>query len=474
MTAITRENATLPALGETSPGRAAARQTAGGGRNDPPPTRFVTSWGRVKRERTPVVTPAFLDQLPAMLRATADRPMLALGLGRSYGDSCLNRAGAIIDMTALDRVIAFDPATGVIRAEAGLSLSDLLRIVVPHGWFVSTTPGTRFVTLGGAVANDVHGKNHHVAGTLGASVRRLCLHRSDRSAIELSPADNPELFNATIAGLGLTGLIAWVELQLTRVPGSYLGAENVPFTGYAEFAAIARDSAATHEHTVAWIDCTTGQDGKSTRGLFSRANWLNDGLYKAHVDETRAALPIELPGFAMNPFSLRAFNSLYYTAGARKSGRSRVHYAPFFYPLDAIRNWNRAYGRAGFYQYQCVVPSDASDAAIPAMLAEIARSGQGSCLAVLKTFGDKPSPGLMSFPREGVTLALDFPNRMSRTHLLFERLDAIVAEAKGRLYPAKDGRMPATLFRAGYPGLEQFARHIDPKFQSDFWRRMNP
>lgn len=432
----------------------------------------MTSWGRVRRLRASLATPAFLDQIPRVLNAEPGRKLLGVGLGRSYGDSGLNEGGAVIDMTALDRVIAFDPQTGIIRAEAGLSLSELLRIVVPHGWFLPTTPGTRFVTLGGAVANDVHGKNHHAAATFGAAVRRLCLHTSTAGALEISPAGNSDLFRATVAGLGLTGLIAWIEVQLVRIPGAYLGAENVAFTGYAEFAAIARESAASHEHTVAWIDCTTGEDGRSTRGLFSRANWLPDGLYHVHDDRTRAAVPFQMPGFTLNPLSLKAFNTLYYHAGRLKQGRQRVHYAPFFYPLDAVRNWNRVYGGAGFYQYQCVVPPAAADVAIPAMLGEIARSGQGSCLAVLKTFGDKPSPGLLSFPMEGVTLALDFPNRKARTHRLFERLDAIVAEAEGRLYPAKDGRMPQALFRAGYPELERFSTHIDPQFRSDFWRRM--
>ncbi len=437
-----------------------------------PLTHKITSWGRVKHVGAHRIAPAFSDQLPDIIAARPADRFLPIGLGRSYGDSCLNSAGTVIDMTALDRVMAFDPSTGVVRAEAGLSLSDLLRIVVPHGWFLPTTPGTRFVTLGGAVANDVHGKNHHAAGTFGAYVRRLGLHRTDIGALELSPEKNAELYRATVAGLGLTGLIAWVELQLVRVPGSYIGAQNVPFGGYAEFVAIARDSAAAFEHTVAWIDCTTGLDGKSTRGLFSRGNWLPDGLYKAHDDRTGASLPIELPGFSINAVTLRAFNKLYYTAGAMKRAPTRVHYAPFFYPLDAIRNWNRAYGSAGFYQYQCVVPPAAADTAIPEMLGEIARSGQGSCLAVLKTFGEKPSPGMLSFPFEGVTLALDFPNRKARTHLLFERLDAIVSEAKGRLYPAKDGRMPASLFRAGYPELARFTTLVDPCFQSDFWRRM--
>lgn len=434
---------------------------------------LITSWGRVTHRLAARARPAFLDEVGRLIADTREGPLLGIGLGRSYGDSGLNAGGRILDMTALDSVIAFDKATGVFRAEAGLTLSTLLRIVVPHGWFLPTTPGTRFVTLGGAVANDVHGKNHHTSGAIGCSIRRIGLHRSDMGAVELAPDSSPELFAATIGGLGLTGIITWVELQLVRIGSAHLAAETISFAGYGEFKHLAEVSAPRFEHTVAWIDCTSSKDGRSTRGLFSRANWLVDDALVTHDDRTLAALPLDLPSFAINPLTLKAFNALYYTAGARQSGAQRVHYAPFFYPLDAIRNWNRAYGSMGFYQYQSVVPYKSANEAIPAMLGEIARSGQGSCLAVLKTFGPKSSPGLLSFPREGVTLALDFPNRKARTARLFERLDAIVGEAQGRLYPAKDGRMPATMFRQGFPLLEQFSRQVDPRFESDFWRRMS-
>lgn len=434
---------------------------------------LITSWGRVTRRLATRARPAFRDEIGALIADTCDASLLGIGLGRSYGDSGLNAGGRILDMTALDGVMAFDQPTGVIRAEAGLTLSALLRIVVPHGWFLPTTPGTRFVTLGGAVANDVHGKNHHTAGTIGCSVRRIGLHRSDIGAVEAGPDTNADLFAATVGGLGLTGLITWVELQLVRIGSAYLAAETIPFAGYGEFKHLADVSAPSFEHTVAWIDCTSSNDGRTTRGLLSRANWLIDGAFDTHDDRSLAAVPFELPSFAINPLTLKAFNALYYAAGARKQGARRVHYAPFFYPLDAIRDWNRAYGSKGFYQYQCVVPYASAGDAIPAMLGEIARSGQGSCLAVLKTFGARPSPGMLSFPYEGVTLALDFPNRKARTAKLFERLDSVVAEALGRLYPAKDGRMPAFMFRQGYPLLERFSRQVDPRFQSDFWRRMS-
>lgn len=431
----------------------------------------LLSWGRVCPAPARVARPRYRDELPALIHANVASPMLAIGLGRSYGDSGLNTGRPVIDMTGLDRVISFDPETGVIEAEAGLSLSDLIRIALPHGYFPATTPGTRYVTLGGAIANDVHGKNHHRVGTFGCSVLSLDLVRSDRDHVRATPDENRELFAATIGGLGLTGVIAAARLQLRKVGSGFLEAETIPFRGVSEFLSLAAESAAGHEHTVAWVDCTSG--AKAARGLFSRANDLPYGPRRPHDDRRRLALPCQLPGLAINPLSLKVFNALYYTAGVRTKGsRRRVHYAPFHYPLDAVGNWNLAYGRRGFYQYQCVVPMAAADDAISAMLREIAASGQGSALAVLKTFGAKPSPGLLSFPFEGATLALDFPNRGQRTHALFDRLDAVVREAAGRLYPAKDGRMPPELFRAGYPEWQRFTASIDPRLNSDFWRRM--
>lgn len=433
--------------------------------------RQLTSWGRVTPSRVRIARPRFRDELVDVLCSGSASPMLGVGLGRSYGDSGLNSGRPIIDMTALDRIVAFDRQTGIIEAEAGLSLSELIRVVLPHGFFPATTPGTRFVTLGGAVANDVHGKNHHVAGTFGCSVLELGLVRSDLGPLRASAKENPALFAATIGGLGLTGLIATVRLQLRRMGSAYLEAETIPFRGMGEFLSLAADSSASHEHTVAWVDCTSG--AHEVRGLFSRANDLPYGPRTPHSDSRMLALPLALPQFAINPLSLRAFNLLYYAAGARKKGkRQLVHYAPFHYPLDAIGNWNLAYGRRGFYQYQCVVPMAAAEPAMSEMLREIAASGQGSCLAVIKTFGPKASPGLLSFPFEGATLALDFPNREARTHALFARLDRIVSDAKGRLYPAKDGRMSPEMFRAGYPAWQQFSAAIDPRLNSDFWRRM--
>lgn len=432
----------------------------------------ILSWGRVAREPHFVARPAFADELPELLRADRGSSTLAVGLRRSYGDSGLNGGGNLLDMTSLDRLIAFDADRGVLRTDAGLSLSELLRITVPKGWFPATSPGTRFVTLGGAVANDVHGKNHHSAGSIGCSVRALGLVRSDGSRLNLSPDENAGLFAATIGGLGLTGVIEWVELQLTPIASAWLDVEIIPYENINAFWALAEESATEFEHTVAWIDCLA-RGATAGRGVFTRARWLSDGRLDAHDDRTVKAVPFDAPSFALNPLSVRAFNEFYYRAKKYSGKKDVQHYSAHFYPLDAIRGWNRLYGPGGMLQYQCVIPFATARAALPALLDEVARGREASFLAVLKTFGDKPSPGLLSFPRPGATLALDFPFRGTSTLAIMTRLDTIIREAGGALYPAKDGRMGAEMFRLSYPLIEQFLPHKDPKMGSNFWRRVS-
>lgn len=429
----------------------------------------ILSWGRVVRRTQHVAQPRFCDELAGLFDGSAGASRLASGLRRSYGDSCLNSEGGLIDARRLDRIIAFDAATGVLRAEAGTSLSQILRLVVPKGWFLPTAPGTRFVTLGGAVANDVHGKNHHRAGTFGCHVRALGMVRSDRSALTVTAQSDPPLFGSTIGGLGLTGLIAWVELQLVKVGSSFLNVETIAYDNLNAFWALADESVARFEHTVAWIDCAA-RGASLGRGVFSRGDWANDGVYATHDDATWKRVPIEAPGFALNALTVRAFNEVYYRIGRAKAGSSRQHYAPFFYPLDAVLDWNRLYGRRGMRQYQCVIPPERARDAIGELLELIAASGQASFLAVIKTFGALSSPGLLSFPRPGATLALDFPDRGEATFALMARLDAIVDAAGGALYPAKDGRMSREMFRRSFPRWAEFAR--DPGMNSDFWRRV--
>lgn len=391
-------------------------------------------------------------------------------MGRSYGDVALNSGGTLISTRALDRFVAFDRESGILQAEAGVTLEEVIRIALPHGWFLPTTPGTKHISLGGAVANDVHGKNHHRAGTFGCWLHGLELARSDGSLQTCGPHVNEEMFRATVGGLGMTGLITRVRLQLVRVPGAFLDSEDIAFSGLDEFFELtAQSDAGDWEHTVAWMDCVSARAG---RGIFSRANWSQTAERPLRLGGFRPSMPVDAPSFLLNRLSVSAFNEFYYRVKAMRARRARIHFNACFYPLDGILDWNRLYGRAGFYQYQCVLPRAVQQEALRALLREIGASGQPSFLAVVKGFGDRRSPGLLSFPFPGTHIALDFPNRGTGTRGLFERLDAIVAAAGGRLYPAKDGRMTPALFRSGYPQWTRVSELKDLQVQSDFWRRV--
>jgi len=430
------------------------------------------SWGRTPRLRPArVVRPAWTSDVPAALAAAAasGQRVLAYGQGRSYGDACLNEGGTLVDTQNLDRFLYFDPESGVLRAESGVTLAQILALVVPHGWFLPVTPGTKYVTLGGAVANDVHGKNHHAAGTFGRFVTRLALARSTGEVLELTPDD--DLFRATVAGLGLTGLILWVEIRLHPIASDQIEGRSTKFSTLAEFFALSEAASARSPYVVSWID-TLRPEG---RGLLMEGDHAPDGgLPEPGVSPpaARLAVPVDAPGWALSRPTVRAFNAAYYGRQRAKAVETRGHYEPFFYPLDAVRDWNRGYGRRGFFQYQFVVPFADGDAAVREILGRLAASGEGSFLAVLKTFGDVPSPGLMSFPRPGVTLALDLPNRGERTVRLLRGCDEIVRQSGGAVYPAKDACMTPESFRTFFPQWEAFAEHLDPAFSSSFWRRV--
>jgi len=426
--------------------------------------RPVSSWGRLSAPPHEVVELADRDHIPAVL--AAHRPGIAYGLGRSYGDECLNPEGVLWSTASLDRLIAFDSATGRLTCESGARLYDIQRVMIPRGWSLPVVPGTQQVTVGGAIANDVHGKNHHGAGTFGDHVRALRLVRTDGETIECGPDLRPDWFAATVGGMGLTGVIAEAELQLRRTPGPWLEAETLPFKGLDDFFRLSAESEAAWEHTVSWIDCTSGAD---VRGLFMRANPTEGGDRPRRA--RRKTFPFTPPVSLVNRLTLRALNEGYYALNKRHAGRRIVHYEPFLYPLDGIGEWNRLYGPRGFYQYQCVVPHGPGRQAVHDMLDAIAHAGEGSILAVLKTFGDRRPPGLLSFVAPGVTLALDFQNR-SGVLALFERLDAIVRAAGGRLYPAKDARMPRGMFEATYPDLAEFLAFRDPGISSGMSRRL--
>jgi FAD/FMN-containing dehydrogenase len=434
------------------------------------PRESLTSWGRVLQCEHDVVTLTNrLDDLPQLPGGSAT--FLPYGNGRSYGDSCLNLGGAILKTQSLDRFIAFDLGTGILRCEGGVLLSEILRLVVAQGWFLPVTPGTRFVTLGGAIANDVHGKNHHVTGTFGRHVRQLELLRSDGQRLICSATENPDFFAATLGGLGLTGLIAWGEIQLRRIGNPWIDAETIRYESMDEFFALCAESDTDYEYTVSWVDCAS-KGKRLGRGLFMRGNHAPAGSMPGKHSQRTLSFPFVPPVSIVNSLSLKAFNAAYYHKQLTKNNRQVQHYEPFFYPLDGILEWNRMYGPKGFYQYQCVIPHTHGKDAIVELLKEIAASGMGSFLAILKICGDMASPGMLSFPTPGVSLALDFPNRGAKLDQLFARLDRIVSSAGGRLYPAKDGRMPGSLFRSGYPRWQEFTNYIDPKFSSSFWRRV--
>jgi FAD/FMN-containing dehydrogenase len=425
---------------------------------------FSSAWGNL--DWPPAAEEArFADRAAGLPGAKGS--LLPYGNGRSYGDVCLNPGGTLLQMRGLDRFIAFDENTGVLACEAGVLLADILSLLVPRGWFLPVTPGTRYVTVGGAIANDVHGKNHHAAGSFGAHVRGFELLRSDGSRRRCSPGENADWFAATIGGLGLTGVITQAELQLRRIAGNSIAVCNQRFTGLDEFFALNAQAEADHEYAVAWIDCMASMP----RGVLMAGDHADD-LLDAPSGEKN--VPLTPPFSLINNASLRAFNAAYFSKPwpGGWPAEQTVHYQPFFYPLDAIGHWNRIYGPRGFYQYQSVVPQAVAREATGEMLAAIAASGQGSFLAVLKTLGKQSTPGMLSFPMAGTTLALDFPNRSGPTLKLFERLDAIVRAAGGRLYAAKDARMPGSMFRETYPQWQAFQSFVDPKFSSGFWRRV--
>ncbi len=400
------------------------------------------------------------------------RTILPYGNGRSYGDVCLNDGGLLLDCRGLDRFIRLDPEIGLLCCESGVLLSDILKHSVPRGWFLPVVPGTKFVTVGGAIANDVHGKNHHQAGSFGCYVRCFELLRSDGGRLICSATENEVLFRATIGGMGLTGVITWAEIQLQRINGPVIRQEVIRYKNLSEFFSLARESDRNYAHTVAWVDCAA-KGSRIGRGLFIRGNYAETREGKLPKAPRRGFnFPVDPPLSAVNGLTLKIFNKLYYRKQWSDRIEGLVHYEPFFFPLDTILNWNRAYGSKGFLQYQCALPTNNAEDAIQSILDRISRAGLGSSLSVLKVFGNKASPGLMSFPKPGATLALDFPNNGKKTLELIEQLDRITRESGGRIYAGKDVCMKPETFQTGYPQWKTMEEFIDPSFSSSFWRRV--
>ncbi len=431
----------------------------------------MESWGRYPKSIARRVTNA---QWVSDSLSSSVQKIIPYGQGRSYGDVCLNNQEDIVTTKFLNRFISFDKNSGILRCESGVTLADILKLVVPHGWFVPVTPGTKFVSVGGAIANDVHGKNHHVSGTFGCHVISFELLRSDQTRTVCSPSNSADLFSATIGGLGLTGLITWAEIQLKPIKGPYIDEESIKFRSLREFFEISRSTDSKFEYTVAWLDCVASGNNLG-RGIFMRGKHSdapsngNDSFR-----ESKLGVPFNFPSWALNNLSVKAFNFLYFNKQLNKVLNHTVHYEPFFYPLDAVKNWNRIYGKSGFLQFQCAIPHNngIGEKAIERILKEIVNDGSASFLAVLKEFGDKKSPGLMSFPKPGITLCLDFSFKGERSLKLFQKIYQIVIDNDGSLYPAKDACMSSEMFLKSFPQVSDFCKYIDPKFSSEFWRRV--
>ena len=430
-------------------------------------TRY-RSWGLVTDEPQIAQAPTWASDA---LQLPAGKTLLPFGNGRSYGDSCLNTGGELLDSKALDRFISLDTQSGVLVAEPGVTLNNILQHVVPLGWFLPVSPGTSYVTLGGAVANDVHGKNHHRDGTFGNFVHEFTVLRSDGTHLVCSASENTKMFNATLGGLGLTGVITRITLQLIPINSAYLDVHMAVFRGIDEFQVLSDKYRNDYQYTVAWLDCASG--GKQfARGIFMAANHASSGALQPGPKAPRLSIPFNFPRWVLNRYSIKAFNELYFRWQRSLTTQPQTqHYQGFFYPLDAIGSWNRIYGAAGFHQYQFVVPFDKADV-LESILYDIVDSGMGSFLAVLKEFGDVPSTGMLSFPRPGLCLALDFADRGARTIRLIQNLDAKVRAAGGAAYPAKDRLMSADSFEHYFDRLSEFKQYVDPAFSSGFWRRV--
>lgn len=434
-----------------------------------PASVILSGWGRFPRCRTDLVAPRDEPALRALLKGG---PLVARGSGRAYGDSAVS-PGQTVEMRHFDRMIAFDPATGQLVAEAGLRLAEVIGSFLPRGWFPAVTPGTRFVTLGGAIAADVHGKNHHRDGSFGAFVDWIDLMGPDGGVRRCSRSENADLFGWTVGGMGLTGVILRAAIRLRPVETGWIRQETRPAPNL-DAAIDTIEAAGGATYSVAWIDCLSRGAGLGRSlvlvGEHAGAAELGPRERAAPWGPARRSrqVPFDAPPGLLNGLTVRSFNALYWRQGLRHAGARLVDWDSYFYPLDALLGWNRIYGPRGFAQYQCVVPLAAARRGLRALLETISGAGSGSFLAVLKRFG--PQDSRFSFPMEGYTLALDFP--VSRgTLALMERLDAIVLDHGGRFYLAKDARMSAaTLRRADARTLDfialRQAQGLSPCFRS--------
>ncbi len=452
-----------------------ARPAEGGGPPERPGWRHgvFAGWGRVARAEMDAARPERLSDLAQALAAAGRRGIIVYAGGRSYGDAALNGGGQAILTRRLDRLLDFDPASGVVVAEAGVSFEDLRRVLLPRGFLSPVTPGTAFATLGGAVANDVHGKNQDHAGNFGRHLAWLELMLPSGETRRLMPDDR--LFKATLGGLGLTGIVVAVALKMMRVPSRFVTLQERRVRDLDEFLEALEEVRRTSAYSVGWIDALA-QGRQLGRGIVESADPAPPAPHDRYREAPARNLPMGLLSMALNPLSIGLFNALYWRRVPAGGRARRVPYDRFLYPLDAIAGWDRLYGRRGFHQFQCLLPEATSRLALRSLLETCVGSRAAPFLGVLKTMGQEGT-GLLSFGGRGHTLALDFPARPGIDDLLV-RLERVVLDHGGRIYLAKDARMSAAGFAVMYPRLSEFRAilaEVDPegRMMSDLARRLD-
>ena len=442
----------------------------------------LTGWGRTAPTRATVTPVRSVDDVAAVIGGSGTRGVLARGLARSYGDAAQNAGGAVLDLTGLDRVLAADLVTGELDVEAGASLDRLMQLFVPLGWFVPVTAGTRYVTVGGAIAADIHGKNHHRVGSFGAHVAWLDLVTADGQERRVGPDTDPDLFWATVGGMGLTGVIVRARVRMKPIETSRCVVDTDRTPDLDSLLDLLTTTDHHYDYSVAWIDCVARgrRMGRSvlTRGRFARRDELPARVQRdplRYRGDVRLSVPPVIPGGLLNRLTVSAFNELWYRKAPQRKRDQLQSIPTFFHPLDGVGEWNRVYGPGGFVQYQFLVPFGQEDA-LRTALERISSSGAASFLAVLKRFGEG-DPGFLSFPAPGWTLALDIPVVPGLARLL-DDLDELVVGAGGRIYLAKDARVRPEVFAGMYPDLDRFRAvraRVDPDgvFTSDLARRLS-
>ncbi len=438
-------------------------------------TAEISGWGNHSRQTSEIYRPESATETEQLLTYDRISSLLARGLGRSYGDSAVNGDGATVLLTHLNRFLSFDPETGVLECEAGVSLAHILQTFLPRGFFLPVTPGTKHVTVGGAVANDVHGKNHHRDGAFSNCIISFRLMLASGEILTCSRESHPYLFWATVGGIGLTGFILTVRLRLVRIHSALFSVKYLRARNLDEALEMFTTTEKEYQYSVAWIDCLKG--GRSLgRSVLMLGNPAPDPAPETLKPSRNPFLriPFYLPAGTLNSATIGAFNEVYFRRHG--SGQRLVHLESFFYPLDAILDWNRMYGRSGFVQYQVVLPPETSLRGMTRILEMLSAARASSFLAVLKSLGPE-GQGLLSFPKRGFTLALDLPFRGPEVEALLNRLDGVVLENGGRVYLAKDSVLKRDVFREMYPRLGQFQEiksHVDPNhlFSSSMARRL--